>query len=128
AFSLVSREYEASEGRETFLSYEEPDTEAVAAFLRLRTPSHRTSGGLEDPVVRELKVLGPELPVGAAPAGSETYQHRGFGSALLVEAERIAREAGARRLFVLSAVGTREYYRRRGFVEVGAQMAKPLCA
>jgi elongator complex protein 3 len=116
--------YEASGGTEWFLSLEDPDTETVAGFLRLRAPGPE-SQGLDGPVIRELKVLGAETAVGqAAAAGS--YQHRGFGRALVGRAEEVARSTGARRLYVTSAVGTREYYRNLGFGPAGAHLAKPL--
>ena len=119
--------YRASGGEERFLAWEDPGTDTVAGFLRLRFPSLAPMGGLDDPVIRELKVLGPELEVAATP-GRAQYQHRGFGRALVGAAEREAREAGYRRLLVLSAVGTRGYYRRLGFEGAGPHLAKPLFA
>ncbi|HEV2520720.1 MAG TPA: tRNA uridine(34) 5-carboxymethylaminomethyl modification radical SAM/GNAT enzyme Elp3 [Thermoplasmata archaeon] len=127
-FELRSERYEAGGGTEVFFSFEDPASDTVGAFLRLRFPSDRTEGGLTEPVIRELKVLGAEVDVGAAPVGARTYQHRGFGRALVVEAEALARSAGHRRLFVMSAVGTREYYRRLGFESAGPHMAKRLFA
>ena len=42
----------------------------------------------------------------------ESYQHSGYGAQLMQEAERIAsQEFGVRKLSVISAVGTREYYK-----------------
>merc|ERR1711994_684366 len=39
------------------------------------------------------------------------FQHQGFGTLLMEEAERIAKdEHGARKLSVISGVGTRNYY------------------
>lgn len=126
ALDLVEREYAASDGREHFLSFEEDASQAVAAFLRLRIPSARTSGGLAEPVIRELKVLGEEVPVAEAPTAAAEYQHRGLGRRLVERAEAIAQESGARRLWVTSAVGTRGYYARLGFERDGAYMAKPV--
>ncbi len=122
----VEHRYSASAGEEVFLSFEDPDTDTVAGFLRLRFPSALTVGGLRDPVVRELKVLGREVPVGELSSPRESYQHQGLGRRLVHRAERAARDAGFRRLYVLSAVGTREYYRRLGFVASGPHMAKEL--
>lgn len=125
---LSQRNYAAAGGEERFLAWEDPSTGAVAAFLRLRFPSRETVGGLTDPVIRELKVLGPELEVGAAPDGASQYQHRGLGRSLVVRAEEIARDGGAERLLVLSAVGTRPYYRRLGFEGRAPHLVKPLFA
>ncbi len=121
---LTETRYTASGGEERFLAFEDPVTDTVPAFLRLRIPSGATPGGLTDPIVRELKVLGSEVPVGRLPGAATDFQHRGFGRALLERGEGIAREAGFSRLFVTSAVGTREYYARRGFEPAGAHMAK----
>ena len=123
---LTHREYSASGGREVFLSFEDPPTDRCAAFLRLRLPPACPEGGLDGPVVRELKVVGRELDVGAPAASAEAYQHRGFGRRLLEEAARTARAAGFDRMYVTSAVGTREYYARRGFVRAGPYMVRGL--
>jgi elongator complex protein 3 len=45
---------------------------------------------------------------------------------LIVEAERIARAAGFRRLAVIAAIGTRKYYQRRGFECGELYLAKQL--
>lgn len=128
AFELEETTYDASGGTETFFSWEEPSTDTVAGFLRLRFPSGRTEGGLDGPVIRELKVVGAEVPVGAAVARPSEYQHRGFGRSLLEAAEERARAAGFPRVYVTSAVGTREYYRARGYARVGPHMAKAIFA
>jgi elongator complex protein 3 (tRNA carboxymethyluridine synthase) len=128
SFELTETGYTSAAGREIFLAWEDPTSDAVAGFLRLRFPSAVTVGGLDAPVVRELKVLGPELPVGSEGAGAGTYQHAGLGQALLARAEEVARAQGFERIYVMSAVGTREYYRRRGFAPSGPHMAKPLFA
>ena len=125
AFEMRASSYDASGGRELFLSFEDEATDTVAGFLRLRFPSPGTPGGLSDPVIRELKVLGREVPVGGG-ADPGQYQHRGFGRSLLERAERAAREEGFRQVFVTSAVGTREYYRHRGYDRAGPWMSKRL--
>ncbi len=128
SFELTREEYTASDGRELFFAWEERSSDTVAGFLRLRFPSPRTEGGLEGPVVRELKVLGSEVAVGL-PGGKRTdYQHRGLGRALMAAAEEEARSAGFGRLYVMSAVGTREYYRSLGFERAGPHMAKGVFA
>ena len=125
-FQIRRIDYAAAGGLESFFSFEEPDGDRVAGFLRLRRPSGRTDGGLSVPVIRELKVLGPEVPVGGVPPDGGAFQHRGFGRRLLAAAEATAREGGYDTLAVTSAVGTREYYRRQGFRPAGPWMAKTL--
>ena len=127
AFRWGRTEYHAAGGREVFFSWEDPATDTVAGFLRLRYPSGATDGGLDEPVIRELKVVGSEVAVGR-PAGRATdFQHRGFGRALLEGAETEARAAGYSGVYVTSAVGTREYYRAHGYVRSGPYLRKPFC-
>jgi elongator complex protein 3 len=126
AFRPFEQAYEASGGTEVFLSWEEPETDTLVGFLRLRFPSHATEGGLDAPVIRELKVLGREVAVGSAAGAAGQYQHRGFGRALMEAAELRARSAGYSRIFVTAAVGTREYYRARGYERAGPHMVKAI--
>jgi len=123
-FRLTETRYPAAEGEERFLAFEEAGSDRVAGFLRLRFPSSRTEGALDGPVVRELKVLGLELAIGVAASGPTDFQHRGFGRQLLHAAEAAAHEAGFDQLYVMSAVGTREYYRRQGYRTAGPHMVK----
>lgn len=121
-------EYSAAGGREVFLAWEDPTSHAIAAFLRLRWPSSATDGGLPEPVIRELKVVGRAVAVGRAAGAVPEYQHRGLGAALIAAADDEARDGGARGIYVTSAVGTRTYYARHGFVRSGAWMRRPLDA
>jgi elongator complex protein 3 len=122
ALELTRTEYSAARGREAFFAWEDPATGAVAGFLRLRYPSSTTEGGLAEPVVRELKVLGREVPVGSAADSGSAYQHRGLGSSLLARAKDEVVAGGFAGLYVTSAVGTRRYYAARGFVRAGSYM------
>ena len=114
ALKLAVTTYETSSGEELFLEYITPDDRLVA-FLRLslpREPSFAPELG-SNAVVRELHVYGASLPLGSRDAG--VAQHAGLGRRLLDEAAHLAREAGHDRLSVISAVGTRAYYRDHGF-------------
>ncbi|MDD5337621.1 MAG: tRNA uridine(34) 5-carboxymethylaminomethyl modification radical SAM/GNAT enzyme Elp3 [Candidatus ainarchaeum sp.] len=116
-------EYDACKGKEIFLSMEDRKSNALAAFLRLRIPgSHRKEITEESALVRELHVYGQEAELGK----KAELQHRGLGSALLFEAERIASDLGARKMLVISAVGVKPYYRRRGYSDDGPYLSKPL--
>lgn len=121
--------YAASSGQEAFLEVCGKNSNRLFAYLRLRRPSrsaHRPE--LRDrqcAIVRELKVVGRATPLGAVWADSG--QHRGLGSFLMSEAERIAKEEwNANKLFVTSALGTKEYYSRLGYRDEGAYVAKAL--
>jgi len=77
-------------------------------------------------LVRELHVYGQLVPVGKR-AHEQEWQHRGFGSALLTEAERISKEEyDARKIAVLSGIGTRQYYFKHGYAREGPYVSKIL--
>ena len=112
--------YAASGGTEHFVSMEGG---GIQGFVRVREPRSPHRPELRGAcVVRELHVYGRSLPLG----GRGGVQHRGLGARLMAEAEGIARESGAARLAVLSAVGTRAYYRRLGYGRRGPYMARDL--
>ena len=122
-------EYETTGGRELFLSVD-TDTGKLAGFLRLSfpTPDATASTGIEElrnaAIIREVHVYGPVVRIGEAAEGEA--QHLGLGTQLIREAERRASEAGYKRLVVISAIGTREYYRKQGFERGELYMAKEL--
>jgi len=117
-FSMLRLErpgYETDATYEYFLSYV-TSQDRLVGFLRLSLPR------MEPPiaelagcaVIRELHVYGPALELGSRRQWSA--QHAGIGTRLLDEARHIARQEGFRRLAVIAAVGTRPYYRERGFI------------
>ena len=126
---IQSTLYKASEGDEIFLSAEDSENDILIGYLRLRIPSakaHRPEiKETKSAIVRELHVCGPLVPVGKRSA--KAWQHRGFGAALLAEAERLAREDhDLQKLLVISALGTRQYYLRFGFKRDGVYVSKKL--
>jgi elongator complex protein 3 len=127
--TLKRKEYDSSSGQEIFLSYDDEVSDVIHGFLRLRMPSgseHREE--IRDKraaLVRELHVYGPVVPVGRQTESADQSQHRGLGSSLLLEAERISREEFSRKkVVVISAVGTKEYYRKRGYFDDGPYVSK----
>ncbi len=118
--------YESSGGNEVFLSYEDKN-ESIYGFLRLRKPSemaHRHEVK-ENCIVRELHVYGKSVKIGEKEENE--IQHSGLGKKLVKEAEKISKEEfNAKKLLVISAVGTREYYQKIGYSLYGPYMAKSL--
>eukprot|EP01105_Mastigella_eilhardi_P011805 TRINITY_DN2709_c0_g1_i3.p1 TRINITY_DN2709_c0_g1~~TRINITY_DN2709_c0_g1_i3.p1 ORF type:complete len:563 (+),score=127.37 TRINITY_DN2709_c0_g1_i3:214-1689(+) len=127
---LVRRDYTASSGWETFLSYEDIAQDILVGMLRLRKPTinaHRPE--LQPPeavsMIRELHVYGTAVPVHSR--DPRYYQHQGYGALLVEEAERIARdEHGSTKILVIAGVGTRHYYRKLGYEQDGPYMSKLL--
>jgi elongator complex protein 3 len=134
---LVRMDYEASGGKEVLLSFEDK-RETLFGLLRLRVqpkPIARLEAKTNGPdgigaIIRELHVYGPEVPLKqpVLPAEGQAIQHKGFGRALVAEAERLAREEfQARQMVVLSGVGAKEYYRTEfGYRSLGDYMVKSL--
>ncbi|MCP8310981.1 MAG: tRNA uridine(34) 5-carboxymethylaminomethyl modification radical SAM/GNAT enzyme Elp3, partial [Candidatus Methylarchaceae archaeon HK01M] len=125
---FLRQDYKASKGVEVFISYEDVMNDALIGFLRLRYPSeraHREEITRRSCLVRELHVYGKMIPIGER--SGYDYQHKGFGAMLMREAERIAEEEfGVRTMVVMSAIGTKEYYRRLGYRSEGPYMVKSI--
>jgi len=121
---LLEEQYEASGGQEYFLSYEDPEKDIIMAFIRLRAPSQSFRPEIDDKsvIVRQLKVLGSSTEIGE----EGDVQHSGYGRKLMNKAEQKAEELGRDKVVVISAVGTREYYRKLGYELEGDYMVKEL--
>lgn len=118
-YELRTIEYRTVTGKEVFISFEHKKENKCAAFCRLRLPDAEATstfrGTLEvlqgSAIIRELHTYG-QL-VGIREKGDNEGQHRGLGMRLMLEAERIAQEAGYKKMSVISGVGVREYYRNK---------------
>jgi elongator complex protein 3 len=64
-------------------------------------------------IIREVHIYGQSLEVGEEAVGAA--QHAGLGSELVKHAEEVAGSRGYRRMAIISALGTRGYYRRLGY-------------
>ena len=128
------RTYRASGGIEYFISVESRDQHILYGFVRLRFNDPNFNKRLKvlndiecetgsAALIRELHVYGSLVKVDAKktnasqPFVSQPFvsQHFGIGKRLLREAERIAKDAGYRKISVISGVGVRGYYRKLGY-------------
>jgi elongator complex protein 3 len=122
-------DYEASGGRESFLSLELPEEDALVGYARVRRPSdgvwrEELEGAA---ILREVRVLGEALPLGLSPgAEALAWQHRGLGTRLLRMAEDLALGWGYDRMAVTSGMGTLGYFRSRGYHLEGPYMVRRL--
>ncbi|MBI2529891.1 MAG: tRNA uridine(34) 5-carboxymethylaminomethyl modification radical SAM/GNAT enzyme Elp3 [Candidatus Diapherotrites archaeon] len=113
---ILSETYSASNGEEIFISAEDTKRDLLLGFCRLRIPNAPFIKPLTEhtALVRELHVYGELLGLGEKKPGA--YQHKGFGKALLQEAERIANaQYGMERIAVMSGIGARQYYKKLGY-------------
>jgi elongator complex protein 3 len=125
---LLKEEYEAGEGKEIFLSFEDVKKDILIGFLRLRIPSqkaHRSEMDDKTALVRELHVYGSMIPLGEKEIGK--WQHMGYGERLLEEAEKIASQNyDKNKMKVISGIGARNYYKKFGYSRLGPYMSKLL--
>jgi elongator complex protein 3 len=119
--------YPSAVSDEVFLQFITPERR-IAAFLRLALlkrdvpPLHEE---LRDcAIIREVHVYGQSLGIGEIADGKA--QHVGLGKQLIERAVAIAQAHGYARLAVISAIGTREYYRKRGFSDGELYQIRPL--
>ena len=142
---LVKREYEASNGKEYFISYEDTKNDKLIAFLRLRVPGTRQilpelKGAA---IIREIHTYGRLVPLkipntkyspaqvfsknlGGQEIQDTKCQHLGFGKKLIKQAEKIVKNLGIKKLAVISGVGVRDYYYRLGYRQEKTYMTKYL--
>lgn len=133
--------YETNVSHEHFLQWVTPDNH-LAGFLRLSLPHESAlkawfggqtatgDGSAAAPVapgqamIREVHIYGRAARI---ENDSQNAQHLGLGKKLIARAEEIAREAGYSHLNVISAVGTRAYYRNLGFVTSENELYQTKC-
>jgi elongator complex protein 3 len=119
---LIVDEYEASGGKEFFVSFEDVENDILIGFSRLRIPSinaHRTEM-VSAAVIRELRTVSQQVPI--SERNNDSWQHRGFGEKLIEKCKELTTDNGKELLLVTSGIGAREYYRKLGFERVGPYM------
>jgi len=125
---ILTQQYTASNGTEYFISAEDPKNNILLGYLRLRIPSpnaHRPEiTKTPTAIIRELHIYGPLVPVGHHTTNA--WQHKGYGQQLLQEAENITKKENLKKLLIISALGTKQYYMRTGYQHDGPYMSKHL--
>lgn len=124
---LCRLNYNASNSKEIFLSFEDVKNDILIGFLRLRIASKAFRPEIDNRtgLIRELHVYGPTVPIGIIK--EMAWQHKGFGKKLLEEAERIAKkEFDMKKIVVISGVGTRQYYKKFDYKKDGLFVSKLL--
>ena len=146
--ALETIAYQTATTEERFLEWITPENK-IAGFCRLSLPtalprdtasesspppikseqSEARGSSLASPsapqeaMIREVHVYGK---VAALHRTGEGTQHLGLGRALVEEACAQAAAAGYTAINVISAVGTRVYYRNLGFKDAGLYQKRPL--
>ena len=127
---LFRKDYRASNGKEIFLSFENPEGKLSASYgagknrklyslLRLRITSQNTA------IIREVHTYGQLHPINGFTKSIISPQHKGLGKKLVKQAEKIAkREFGLKKIAVISGVGVRSYFTELGFKLKNTYMVK----
>lgn len=145
--SLEVVEYETTATSERFLQWVTSQGK-IAGFLRLSLPHANAIAQLNEEyeaatskTAEQRHTLPFPLQVGEAMirevhvygrveklqhAGINNAQHRGLGTQLVNRACELASRAGYQRINVISAVGTRGYYRKLGFYDNGPYQQRML--
>jgi elongator complex protein 3 len=122
--------YWTSVSTEYFISYVTKEDDKLCGFLRLSIPKKDLSKNhfieeLRDcAIIRELHVYGTLVSIGDDSEGEA--QHLGLGKKLIEKSEKVTKREGYDKLSVISAIGTREYYEKRGFNRGDLYMQKSI--
>lgn len=123
---LETIKYDTSVSKEYFISYKTKDTDRICSFLRLSIPKKETY--IEElknsTIIREVHVYGSVVNIGKESDGES--QHLGLGKKMIDTAEEISHKEGFKKVSVISAIGTREYYEKRGFRNNTLYMSKSI--
>lgn len=111
--SLKITTFKTSIGTEKFLEYITPE-DKIVAFLRLSLPTKKPFiKELEgSSLIREIHVYGQALNLG----DKAKTQHSGLGTKLIKKAKSITQKHNFKKISVISAIGTKQYYQKQGFV------------
>lgn len=124
--TLRATDYETAIGDEVFFEFVTPE-DRIVGFSRLALPGSEQNELSESKeellkrlpelkdaaLLREVHVYGVVTEIGRQTEGRS--QHLGLGRRLVEAAAQRAAEAGFTNLAVISAIGTRDYYRGLGF-------------
>jgi len=117
---LEKIEYNTSTSREVFLSYKVKAEDKICGFLRLSLPKksiskkHPLKELRNSSIIREVHVYGKVVGIDKDSKEGEA-QHMGLGKELVSLAENISKKKGFKKISVISAIGTREYYKKLGY-------------
>ncbi len=126
---LRETRYATSLGEEVFLEAVN-GSDRIAGFARLSlpTPGAASAAPIQElrgaALLREVHVYGGVAEIGER--SPDKAQHGGMGSRLVGQAATLAAAAGFATLQVISAVGTRAWYRRLGFEDGDLYQHLPL--
>jgi len=124
-FGFRISDFKANGGKELFIQIEDPKQDKLIGLCRLRLPGETIFNELKGAaIVRELHVYGRQETLNSDKGVGSNTQHLGFGRQLMEKAEEIVKKARYKKIAVIAAIGTREYYRKLGYELEGSYMIK----
>ncbi len=110
---------------EYFIEYVTSE-DKIAGFVRLNIPLEESfiPELKNSAIIREVHVYGKSTEVGGKL--TKGAQHKGIGKNLISIAELLTYENGFKKLSVISAIGTKEYYRKLGYIDGRLYQSKKL--
>tara|TARA_Y100000034_G_scaffold132251_1_gene194778 strand:- start:155 stop:1759 length:1605 start_codon:yes stop_codon:yes gene_type:complete len=117
-------EYQASNGKEIFLSFDDEKNNILLGFLRLRIPYKPFRKEITDSsaIIREIHVYGQATSLGK----EGNIQHLGLGTKLMKEAEMIAKKNKKNKILIISGIGVKEYFKKFNYSKDGVYVSKIL--
>lgn len=123
--------YDSAGGKEFFIEKIDEEKKCLG-FIRLRLPSYlfNTKSKIlfatlkDSAIIRELHVYGKAMEIGEN--DTRATQHKGLGEELLTLAEDRVKKEGLKKLAIISGVGVRRYYRKRGYTLSDTYMVKKI--
>jgi len=104
---LKITQYFSNKGKEYFLEFVNKEN-ILFGLCRLRIQTIKPQA-----IIRELHVYGKALPI--SKTSKFSFQHKGLGKKLIKEAEKICKQNKISKLYIISGVGVREYYKKLGY-------------
>ena len=110
---------------EYFIEYVTSE-DKIAGFVRLNIPLEESfiPELKNSAIIREVHVYGKSTEVGGKL--TKGVQHKGIGKNLISIAELLTYENGFKKISVISAIGTKEYYRKLGYIDGRLYQSKKL--
>jgi len=121
--------YRSTVGTDIFISYKTKKGDKICGFLRLFLPKknlskkHKLEELQNTSIIREVHVYGKVVGIDRKSKQGES-QHLGLGKELIKIAEDLSKKRGFTKISVISAIGTREYYKKLGYKREDLYMGK----
>ena len=121
---LFKEEFEASNGKEIVLTFENEKRTKLFSLLRMRIPADPYPETLKDStIIREIHTYGQQTMIRDGEVLKTSPQHKGLGKRLIQKAEELA---PTKKMSVISGIGARGYWKKNDYKLEGSYMIKKI--